>query len=145
MRKIKFVMNLCGTITVWMMLAVLLFVKVLNKTEVIEADILWQILLVAFLCAATTLIYPWDKQMKRKELGLRIFLQYLAINLIVLGLGGSFCWYQVSKAGSTAAMVIAVGVIFAAVSAVTWRKSSKEAEALNRKLEEYRRAGKEQM
>lgn len=63
-RKISFLINVFSMITSCMVIAVALFVTVLNPTERIEAVILWQIPAVAALLSATTLILSLGQYVK---------------------------------------------------------------------------------
>jgi len=96
--------------------------------------ILWQILLVSFLCSISTLIYPWDGDMKKSVIRLRIAIHYIMINGIVLGAGQLFSWYDVTDVFSTAMMLLSIALIFVIVSAGSWRKARREAEKMNEEL-----------
>lgn len=139
MRKVRFVMNLFAMITTCVLTAVGVITTVISPVEKIESYTCWQILVVSFLCAVSTLVYPWDRVMKKGEFYLRGFLHYLMINAIVLGAGQWFGWYDVSNPFSVLVMVIIIAIIFVVVSAISWKKSKADADAMNERLLEYQR------
>lgn len=117
---------------------VALFTTVLDPVERIEAVVLWQSLMVSFLCAAlSTFSFPWDRVMKKWENRIRIAVHYLMINLIVLGFGNMFQWYQITDWAGLTAMLISIAVIYFIVSCFSWRKSKQDAEKLNERLKQY--------
>lgn len=124
-------------ITSCMVIAVALFVTVFDPTERIEAVILWQIPAVAALLSLITLIHPWDRPLKKAGTAVRIVIHYLLVNVIVLGAGYVFNWYNPQSAKSVIIMVITIAVIFAIVSGVSWGRSARDARQMNERLQEY--------
>ena len=139
-RKLGFLLNIFSMITSCMVIAVALFVTVLNPTERIEAVILWQIPAVAALISLTTLIYPWDKPLKKAETTMRKVFHYIMVNVIVLGAGFVFEWYDPKSIGSVTAMLVTIAVIFAVVSGISWGRSARDAKRMNERLQEYMKA-----
>ena len=76
--------------------------------------------------------------MKKTEFRIRVAIHYILINIIVLGFGSRFEWYQPAHFKSTLYMLIAIAVIFAAVSFISWSLSAKDAKKMNERLERYR-------
>ena len=76
--------------------------------------------------------------MKKTELLIRIVIHYILINAIVLGFGSWFNWYHPTHLRSILSMLIAIAVIFAAVSVISWILSAKDAKKMNERLEQYR-------
>ncbi len=76
--------------------------------------------------------------MKKTELLIRIAIHYILINAIVLGFGSQFNWYHPTHLRSILSMLIAIAVIFAAVSVISWSLSAKDAKKMNERLEQYR-------
>lgn len=137
MKKFCFVMNCFAVITCCVVAAVAVFTTVIFPAEMISPYITWQILLVSFLCAVSTLIYPWDRGFKKSEFKLRIALHYIIINIIVLGFGHLFDWYATDNMLNIIVMVIMIAVIFAVVSVVSWKKSEQDAKVMNENLQKY--------
>ena len=75
--------------------------------------------------------------MKKTEFLIRVVIHYILINAIVLGFGSRFNWYQPTHLKSTLYMLIAIAVIFAAVSVISWSLSAKDAKKMNERLEQY--------
>lgn len=137
MKKISLIFQTLSIVTTCVLLAVALFTTVLFPTESVDPIILWQIPVVSLLCALGTLLYPSNRGMSRKEKGIRIGLHYLLINVVVLGAGVLFDWYNASSLKSVLSMVITIAIVFAVVSVATWTKASKDAKRMNEKLQEY--------
>lgn len=113
------------------------FTTLLSPVETISANTLWQVLLVSFLCTLSTLLYPWERKISKTELYIRIIIHYLLINVIVLGFGSRFGWYEPIHLTSTLSMLFSIAVIFAAVSLISWSHSAKDAKKMNERLEKY--------
>lgn len=136
-RKMRFLMDIFNMVTSCMVIAVAVFTTIVNPTERIEAVILWQIPGVSAVITFVSLIYPWDRPMGKLEIVVRKAAHYVLVNLIVLGAGVMFDWYDPKSAGSVIAMEVAIAVIFAFVSGISWRRSAKDAKRMNERLKEY--------
>lgn len=135
-RKIKFLIDIFSMTTSCIVIAVAFFTTVLNPIERIETAILWQIPGVSAVITFVSLIYPWDRPMGKLEIVVRTAVHYGLINLIVLGTGILFDWYDPKRPGSVIAMVISIALIFALVSGISWRRSAKDAKKMNERLQE---------
>ena len=62
---------------------------------------------------------------------------YILINIIVLGFGILFDWYNYDNLLNVLTMIIMIAVIFAVVSVVSWKKSERDAKVMNEKLQKY--------
>ena len=76
--------------------------------------------------------------MRKTEFRIWVAIHYILINIIVLGFGSRFEWYQPTHLRSILSMLIAIAVIFAAVSVISWSLSAKDAKKMNERLEQYR-------
>ena len=139
MKKIRVIFRLFSTVTVCVVISVALFTTVINPKDSLSPAILWQILLVSWLCSMGSLIYPWKRTPGKTEMGIRMLLHYLLVNVIVLGAGLWFGWYRTDHLWSVLSMMISIAAVFAAVSAIEMTKSSKEAKQMNEKLKEYKK------
>ncbi len=120
-------------------LAVALFTTVVNPTEMVETALFWQIPAVSGLCTLTALIYPWNREMGKKEAVLKTLIHYVLINAIVLGSGALFYWYDASRLRSVISMVALIAAIFWTITISSWKKAALEAARMNEKLAEYQR------
>ena len=136
-RKMRFLIDLFCMVTTCVVIAVAVFTGIINPIERIEAVILWQIPAVSAVITLTTLIYPWDTSLGKKEIAVRTVVHYMLVNMIVLGAGAVFDWYAPGNVGSVIAMVVAIAVIYALVSGLSWRHSARDAKRMNEKLKEY--------
>ena len=99
------------------------------------ADMMWQILLVALLTSAGTLMYK--DELSKKSTKIRCVIHYLMVNVIVVVFGIWFHWFHTDDLAQVIGMLILIAVIFLTVSAISWKKVMKEADLMNKKLVEY--------
>lgn len=135
MHKFKVMMNMFFVITTCVLTAVALFTNILFPVQEVEPVIFWQILATCFLCALSTLVYQFEKM----PFVLTVFLHYLMINAIVLGFGHLFVWYDVTDWKSVIAMVVMIALIYALVVLCSWKGLVREAEKMNRKLQDLQK------
>lgn len=133
MTKFEFVLNKFYEITAWSLLASVVM-TLISKSDMIPASLLWQIPLLSFLGALSSLIYPWDRGMTRKEFVIRIAIHYLIMNGIVLGGGSLFGWFDIHEPLQVAMMALSVAIIFFIISLYSWTKGNREAQKLNQRL-----------
>lgn len=133
MTKFEFVLNKFYEITAWSLLASVVM-TLISKSDMIPSSLLWQIPLLSFLGALSSLIYPWDRSMTRKEFVIRIAIHYLIMNGIILGGGGFFEWFDIHEPLQVAMMALSVAIIFFIISLYSWTKGNREAQKLNQRL-----------
>lgn len=138
-RKLRFLTDVFCMITSCMVIAVAVFTTVLNPVERIEAAILWQIPMVSAVITLVSLIYPWGRPMGRLETVIRKGVHYGAVNLIVLGAGVLFDWYDPKNLHSVIAMAVSIAIIFILVSGISWRRSARDARKMNERLAEVKK------
>ena len=136
-KRLMFLWNMFCVISSCVLIVTALFTTILFPTDRISPNVLWQMVFVSALCTASTLLYPWERKMKKTEFLIRVVIHYILINAIVLGFGSRFNWYQPAHFKSTLYMLIAIAVIFAAVSVISWSLSAKDAKKMNERLEQY--------
>ncbi len=139
MRKIRFLTRIFSMVLTAVVFAVALFTTVINPSEMVETKLFWQMPLVSALCTVVSLIYPWDREMTKKEVIVRKLLHYFLVNVIVLCSGAFFHWYDPSQLRNIIAMVLTIALIFTVISVISWRKLAADAARMNEKLEEYQK------
>lgn len=107
----------------------------------LNADILWQLLALAFLCSLGNFIHPY-REISRRRILINKGLHYLYINAVVLGCGYGFGWMDKGNVLMLIVMVLGILLVFAVVSFVIWRLHTRESKNLNQKLREYQQAGR---
>ncbi len=105
----------------------------------LDADILWQLLAMAFVCSLGNFIHPYREISRRRALFDR-GLHYVYINVVVLGCGCGFGWMDIENIFMLAAMTWGILVVFVIVSFAIYRLHERETENLNRMLKEYQQA-----
>ncbi len=83
MTKFEFVLNKFYEITVWSLFAAIAMTALNGGDGMVSASILWQIPVLSFLGALSSLIYPWDRSMTRKEFVIHIAIHYMIMNGII--------------------------------------------------------------
>lgn len=134
MTKFEFVLNKFYEITAWSLFAAVAMTVLNGGDGMVPASILWQIPVLSFLGALSSLIYPWDRSMTRKEFVIRIAIHYLIMNGIVLGGGSLFGWFDIHEPLQVAMMALSVAIIFFIISLYSWTKGNREAQKLNQRL-----------
>lgn len=134
MTKFEFVLNKFYEITAWSLFAAVAMTVLNGGDDTVPASLLWQIPLLSFLGALSSLIYPWDHSMTKKELVLRIIAHYFIMNGIILGGGGFFGWFDIHEPLQVAMMALSVAIIFFIISVYSWTKGNREAQKLNQRL-----------
>lgn len=112
MTKFEFVLNKFYEITAWSLFAAVAMTVLNGGYDTVPASLLWQIPLLSFLGALSSLIYPWDRSMTRKEFVIRIAIHYLIMNGIVLGGGSLFGWFDIHEPLQVTMMALSVAIIF---------------------------------
>lgn len=116
------------------------YIGIFWRDALLNPDILWQILLLCFVCSLCTFIHPFRETSRMKVL-LNIGVRYLYINLLVVGGGHLFQWLDIKNVLMLAVMMLEILLVFIVVSAVMWQLQKKDSERLNERLQEYQRTG----
>ena len=137
MSRIRFMLHVFSMVLTGVVIAVAVFITVINPTDTVTSALFWQMPVVSAVCTLISFIYPWDREMGKTELIIKTVIHYILVNVIVLGSGALFYWYNPSQFRNIAAMVLAIAVIFGGINAFSWKRASSVAARLNEKLEEY--------
>ena len=105
----------------------------------LDSNILWQLLAMAFVCSLGNFIHPY-REISRRRATFNKGLHYVYINVVVLGCGYGFGWMDIENICMFAAMVMGILIVFAIVYFVIWRLHKRDSENLNRMLKEYQQA-----
>lgn len=136
MNKLKNLLHTYVCVMSCVVLATAIFITVFMPDTELHVKLLWEMMLVSFLCSVGILIYP-EKAVSRKKLMLITFLHYAEVNVVVLGLGFYFEWFSVKYLPHVIGMLILINVIFLLVSIEERKRAEKIARQLNRRLAEY--------
>lgn len=137
MSRIRFMLHVFSMVLTGVVIMVAVFITVINPTDTVTSALFWQMPLVSAACTLISLIYPWGREMGKTELIIKTVIHYILVNVIVLGSGALFYWYNPSQFRNIAAMVLAIAVVFGGINAFSWKRASSDAARLNEKLEEY--------
>ena len=139
MKKLREVLRCFVYVTSCVILATAIYIGIFYRESM---EILWQILLVSFLCSLGILFYP-DRAMSKREAILRILLHYVEVNTVVLGCGVWFEWFDIRNPWMLMGMLILITIVFIVVSWLQWKRESRLAALLNTRLEEYQKQWEE--
>lgn len=108
------------------------------ETE-LKAEILWQILGLAFICTLGSLVIPveGEREVSRKSMLARIAAYYVYVNAVVLFCGFLFGWFSFDNLKQVLGMAAAIAIVYLAVWICSSWLDYREAEQLNKKLEHY--------
>ena len=112
------------------------FISIFFSDAPLDANIIWQILFVSFLCSIWSMLYP-DRELSKKELVLAYTGHYLLVNLIVLGCGLWFGWFYADNLLQIIGMLIVIAFVFVVVCITTWKREAHEAMLMNERLKAY--------
>ncbi len=134
--RIKEMFHTYSYVVTGVLFACALFITVFNRTGIIPAILLWQILAVSFLCVLGNLFFP-QHEMTRRERIVRRLLHYLYINLVVFGSARVFYWFDEDNLLMNVFMFLIILVVFFTVSYTVHRENRKLSALLNERLEQY--------
>lgn len=94
MSRIRFMLHVFSMVLTGVVIAVAVFITVINPTDTVTSALFWQMPLVSAACTLISLIYPWGREMGKTELIIKTVIHYILVNVIVLGSGALFYWYN---------------------------------------------------
>lgn len=135
LHKLKMIFYTFVCVTTCVTFGTAVYIELFLDNPMLNVDTLWQILFVSLLCSVCTAIY--QKEMTGRLLKSMILVHYLVINLIVLGCGIWFKWFQPEKLLEVIGMLLIIAFVFLVVSAVMWKMDKQVAVQMNERLREY--------
>lgn len=134
--RIKATLYTFVCVTTCIVFAAALFTTVFWKEASIGNEMLWQILIVSALCSLGTMIYPDYEVTKRRAVFLTV-LHYIIVNVVVLGGGILFGWFDADNLLMVLVMLLLIAVIYFLVAMIMWKRAADVAIIMNEKLAEY--------
>ncbi len=138
---IEFVQKYCISTTATVFVCEV-YISLFWPDALLRHDILWQILLLCFVCCLCDFIHPFQET-DRKRILFNSGIRYLYINLVVLGGGHIFQWIDIENGMMLAVAMLEILFVTIMVYVMTWKMHKKESERLNRKLQEYRQESRQ--
>lgn len=135
--RIKATLYTFVCVTTCIVFASALFTTIFWQESDIGPEMLWQILIISALCSLGTMIYPDYEVTKRRAVCLTV-LHYIIVNVVVLGGGILFGWFDADNLFMVLLMLLLIAVIYFLVSAIMWKRAENMASLMNEKLAEYR-------
>lgn len=135
MERIKVLFDVFTKVVTCMMVGEIIYCTIFFPHISFGVEMLWQILLVAFLTSCGTLFYTDD--IRQKNMKVMCVIHYLMVNVIVVGCGLWFEWFCLDNLPQMIGILIVIALVFLAVSAVSWKKGRQMADLMNSRLSEY--------
>ena len=140
---IKDVVEIFCYINTGAMLAAASFITVFNRDESFSYLIFWEIALVSLISAVlSALIYTKENDSKKKA-KIKNIIHYLLINMLIVTSAYIFDWISNDYVIETLFLVVLVSFVYILVTFMLYKKDSKTADELNKKLLEYKSEGDE--
>lgn len=140
--KMKLLLDIFGKITAGVLMAAAAYITIFWGTEAkISAMILWQVLIVSAVCSAPVLLFAADngKELSKRGMFVRQLLYFLFVNVVVLGLGSLFDWFEFRNVSMVLVMEAMIIAVYALVNVVSYLSDRAAAQNMNEKLQERRR------
>lgn len=139
--KMKLLLDLFGKITAGVLMATAAYITIFLGPEAkISAMILWQVLIVSAVCSVPILLFAADngKELSKRGMFVRQLLYFLFVNVVVLGLGRRFEWFEFRNLGMVAVMEALIIVVYALVNLVSYLSERSVAQDMNERLRKMR-------
>ena len=140
--KMKLLLDIFGKITAGVLMAAAAYITIFWGTEAkISAMILWQVLIVSAVCSVPVLLFAADngKELSKRGMFVRQFLYFLFVNVVVLGLGSLFDWFEFRNVSMVLVMEAMIIAVYTLVNVVSYLSDRAAAQNMNEKLQERRR------
>lgn len=105
---------------------------------IVGVKLIWQLLLTSFLTSLCHLcFYTKDgRELFGRKLALRYVLAYSYVNVVVLGLGFLFKWFNPQSLPMVLGMVVVILIAFVVICSIAFWTDLKTADEINKKLME---------
>lgn len=137
--KIKLGLYYFAVTTVVVMIITASFITIFHGKDVhLSVNLLWQILLVSFLSSSSHAFFYTKngKMLSGKSYVIRWAITYIYVNVVVLGLGYLFSWFNPQSMPMVIGMLLAIPCAFAMIFGATFWIDKKTADEINQKLSE---------
>ncbi len=111
-----------------------IFITFVSKNKQIPSETLWQLIILAAVCAVGTLIFYSHKELSKPEIRIRHILHYLYINGSIFGAAALWDWLKFGFNDETIIMLVIIAFVYAVIIFCTFIQDSKTAEDVNDKL-----------
>lgn len=115
-----------------------LFITIFEHGMKITSEFLWQILIFSLLGTLSMFILYSEKALSRIEANIRKILHYIAINVLLIGLGLYWGWFSTEHKFQIFVIIINVAVVYAVIEVLLYFINARQAEKLNEKIKEYK-------
>lgn len=139
--KMKLLLDIFGKITAGVLMATAAYITIFLGAEAkISAMILWQVLIVSAVCSVPILFFAADngKELSKRGMFVRQLLYFLFVNVVVLGLGRRFEWFEFRNLGMVAVMEALIIAVYALVNLVSYLSERSVAQDMNERLRKMR-------
>ena len=138
MRKyIKEILQMFFVINTGVTIAAATFITILENEVQLSVKILWQIIIVSFATALSCIILYSRNELNKKQFLIRVVINYITINIIVIGCGYLFNWIKIGNTIELLSLIVSIFLVYIFVWVISYKNDIKTAKRINQKIEEY--------
>ncbi|MGF7141602.1 fatty acid desaturase [Anaerotaenia torta] len=97
-------------------------------------EIIWQVIISSAIAASGGLIFYSRKELSKKQMKLRLIINYMYINAVVLGCAFLWEWVNYRRISQVITMILLIAGVYISITAATFNREKKVAEDMNQKL-----------
>lgn len=138
MRKyIKEILQKFFVINAGVTIAAATFITFLENEAQLSVKILWQIIIVSLATALSTIILCSKNELNKKQFLIRVVINYITINIIVIGCGYLFNWIEIGDTIKLISLIVSIFLVYIFVWAISYKSDTTMAKRINQKIQEY--------
>ena len=138
MRKyIKEILQMFFVINTGVTIAAATFITFLQNEAQLNVKILWQIIIVSFVTALSCIILYSKNELNKKQFLIRVVINYITINIIVIVCGYLFNWIKTGDIIELLSLIVSIFLVYIFVWVISYKNDTKTAKRINQKIEEY--------
>ena len=138
MRKyIKEILQMFFVINTGVTIAAATFITFLENQAQLNVKILWQIIIVSFVTALSCIILYSKNELNKKQFLIRVVINYITINIIVIVCGYLFNWIKTGDIIELLSLIVSIFLVYIFVWVISYKNDTKTAKRINQKIEEY--------
>lgn len=136
MIKLKELVFTFSCVATCVLIASASYISIFWKDVILDVNILWQLIIVSFICCLGNLLYPKEEKSKRQFYTILV-IHYLYIVLVVMGCGFYFEWFHIDDLSMVLGLLVQITLIFVLIASILHYRSKKQADIMTERLQEY--------
>ena len=136
MKKLKELVFTFSCVATCTLIASASYISIFWKGTTLDVSILWQLIIVSFICCLGNLLYPREEKSKRQFYSILV-IHYFYIVLVVMGCGFYFEWFHINDLAMVLGLLLQITCIFILIASILHVRSKKQADKMTKRLQEY--------